>query len=311
MLYDKERFILLFLLILSTFFLLSIFTTSYSVGPNYHNVSIDTQVNITNAPPTIISIRIDEDNGSISTITLNAGSTEFVYCNATIRDYNGHSDVNYVNATFWDNSTATQEDILNNNSVYRNNTCTNVGDDGQYLSYWQCGFYVSYYANNGSQWACNISAEDNSSFNTNNYNITSVDSLYALNITTNSIDYGQVPVEGISENQSAVVVNFGNKPINVSVWGYGAVPGDNLAFNCSLNANISIENERFSTNISHIFSEKNNLSGSPQNVDFTIPKQTAPASLQQNTTYWQVYIPATGNPAGLCTGTIVFEAGSP
>mgnify|MGYP005838493555 CR=1 FL=1 len=287
------------------------FITSYSYGSNYENVTIDTQVNITNAPPTVLTVTIDEEVNGLDNITLSAGQTRSIYCNVTVRDWNGYDDVNMTNATLWDDDSVNMGDVDDENNHYTNSSCTNVGNDGTYLSYWQCAFDVYYYANNGSNWKCNATALDDSNFTDSNYNTTTINPLYALNISTQSIDYGDVPVEGTSDNQTADVINFGNMDINVSLWGYAKNPGDNLAFNCSLNGNISIGNERYGLNPVDDWNAKTNLSSTATDLGLTITKQTALGVPKQNTTYWQVYIPADENPAGFCTGNVVFEATAP
>jgi hypothetical protein len=290
----------------------AIFSLSYDYDANYKNVTVDTRVNITNAPPTVLSVTIDEAINGVENITLNAGRTRTIYCNATIRDWNGWADINQTNATFWDNSVASQSDPLNNNSVYRNNSCTLEDNDGQYVSYWTCAMDIYYYANNGNDWRCNVTAVDNSSFTDSNYNITTISPLYALNVSAQLIDFGEVAVEDYSSNQTVIVYNYGNMPINTSVWGYAKYPGDNLAMNCSINSNITIENEKYSVGQNLDFLSKTSLSAAATDMGFTLQKQIDPATMMSNTTHWQLYVPSYGTdaPAGICTGNVVFEATS-
>lgn len=287
------------------------FTTSYSFGPNYENVSVDTQVNITNAAPEVLAVLIDEQYDGPPNITLSAGQTRTVYCNSTIRDWNGFADVNRSNATLWDNNDANMGDSNNNTNHYTNTSCANVGDNGVYESYWTCTFNVQYYANNGSDWRCNVTGSDQNNFTGSGYNTTTFNPLYALNVSNTSLDYGDIAVGDYSSNQTVNVTNFGNMDINISTWGYGVTFNDGLAFNCSINSNISIDLERFTINSSNTFSEKTNLSNSAQDIGLTITRQTVAGQTKSNSTYWQVYIDPTNNPAGFCTGTVVFEAAIP
>jgi len=286
----------------------AVFTLSYSYDSNYKNVTINAKVNITNAPPEVLTVDITEGVDIFADITLLAGRTRTIYCNATIRDWNGHGDINKTNGTLWDNNNAVQSNPLNNNTLYRNTTCAKLSDDGQYIGYWQCSFDVLYYANNGSDWRCNITTVDNASFERSNFNTTILDSLYALNMSSVEIDYGNVAVEGTSENQSINVINFGNRAINVSVRGYAITEGDGLAFNCSLSGNISLGNERWSMNASQGWADKSNLTSTSADMGFLVAKQTVADTQQINTTYWQLYVPVTNNPAGACSGNVVFEA---
>ncbi len=148
---------------------------------------------------------------------------------------------------------------------------------------------------------------DTSSFLGNDTDNTTVNTLYALNLT-NPIDYGDLAIYDTSATMTANITNFGNVPINVSVYGYGATPGDNLAMTCD-QGNISISNERYAANATANFNTKVPLSGSPTQIpELTVQKQTLPGTQIVNNTYWQLYVPP--NPFGVCNGTVVFQAES-
>ena len=300
---SSKRRLLLALLVLVTAIALynALFSYSYSFDPNYRNVSVDTKVNITNARPEIMAVQLP------SSVTLNAGTTKLVYCNLTIRDWNGYDDIENVTAVFY-HSTSTAGAADNNNTHYTNNSCTNVSSTGNYAN-WTCGFFVLYHALNGT-WTCNATVTDNSSATDNTPdNTTTIDALLALNISTPSlytIDYGDLAVGDTSENKTAIVKNIGNQNINISVKGYGAVDNDGLALNCTV-GNISVDNERFSTDPAVDWLTKTALTSDFQTIDgLTVEKQTDPGAPPQNTTYWQLYVPP--NPYGQCNGTIVFQA---
>jgi hypothetical protein len=130
--------------------------------------------------------------------------------------------------------------------------------------------------------------------------------VYALNVT-DGIDYGAVAVEDWTGNITANITNLGNMAINVTVEGYGARKGDGLAMNCSLGGNITVGNERFSTeNVDWGF--KIPLNGSSQALsNLTLLKQND-STVVTNSTYWQLYIDSTNNPGGNCTGYVIFTA---
>jgi len=272
---------------------------------NYKNVTVWTHVNITNSKPEILALQVfQETNVSQKNITLNAGSTRLVVCNATIRDWNGYADVVLVNATLWDTRNSTNNATDNNNTHYTNYNCTNSGNGANYTVNYICNFSVYYYANNGT-WSCNATAMD--TYNKTGYmgNTTIFYPLYALNVT-DGIDYGNVAVEDTSFEKVANVTNFGNMPINLTLEGYGVRQGDGLAMNCSLSGNITVDNEKYST-VSGAFGTKTALTSSSIMVtSFTILKQTLPSTQIINSTYWQLYIPT--NPAGNCTGFVIFTA---
>jgi len=289
----------LLLLLLGILLYNAAFSFSYSVGPNYRNVSIDTTVNITNAAPEIMAITME------TPVTLNAGSTYLVECNVSVRDFNGAGDINYTEAVlFHSTSSATAAD--DNNTHYSNSSCAVASANGDYKNF-TCGFSVYYYALPGT-WTCNATVYDNRSYNDTAVNTTTFNQILALNISPTLIDYGNLSVGDTSANKSADITNIGNADIKTSVKGYGQAEGDGLAFVCQ-EGNITIDNERFSTNISASWATKTALSGAFQYVgSMVIPKQSQPGVLQTNTTYWQLYVPP--NPFGVCNGTIVFQAES-
>lgn len=266
---------------------------------NFEYLNVSSRVNVTNSYPGISRIAIDPN------ILLNAGSTKTVYCNVTIYDWNNYSDIKSVNATFWDNNTATFATGTEGVDHYTNTSCTVNGTWGIYYANYTCGFNVIYYANNGTNWMCNISVQDFYGLNATAQNTTSIQAYYALNVTP-TIDFGDMAVGDTKYNITSNITNFGNMPINVSVKGFGGtnnVTGAGLAMICSIR-NISISNLKYSINDS-IF--KTSLTGTATNISgLTVPKRTA--GEVWNTTYWDLYIPPVENPFGLCNGTVVFQA---
>jgi len=285
----------------------ALFSFSYSIGPNYRNVSIDTTVNITNSLPEIITLACENP------VTLDAGTTHVVACNATIRDWDGWADITNVSGIFYDADNASLSSPDDNNNHYTNSSCQPTGNDGNYTRYFTCNFTVWYYANAGSNWTINMTVVDSYAFNAsvgNNdtaVNTTTISQLLALNITPTLIDYGNMAVGDTSASgENANITNFGNSDINISLKGYGQAEGDGLAFVCDI-GNISVENERYS-----LVEAQPYASYTPLNTTFgmvaglTLPQQTNDTKQVLNSTYWKLYVPP--NPHGICNGTIVFQA---
>jgi len=240
-------------------------------------------------------------------IILAAGSTFDVECNFTVEDLNNISDISNVNATFFffQNSSTDPDD---NNVHYSNSSCTETGSSTNTINY-TCGFSILYYAVNGT-WNCNATAIDQQSFTDSRIINTTIDPLFALNTSTNLIDYLNSTIGSTSVEVIVNITNLGNQPINITVRGYGGndpVAGNGSAMICPTN-NISIENERFSV-FSGAFNSKTTLNYTSKHMNFTIPKQTS-ASQKINSSYWQIFIPVTtptlGN--GICNGTVIFQA---
>jgi len=263
---------------------------------NYDHVNVTATVNVTNAAPEILAQYFDQN------ITLVAGSTKFVTCNATIRDWNGYNDLSNVNATmyYYLNSSGQADDA---NEHYTNASCIETANDGQYLANYSCGFDVQYFANNGT-WYCNMSVIDNSGFVASNETNTTINALYALNVT-DVIDYGNLSLLEYSDNITATVTNFGNSAINVSVLGYGATEGDGIGLVCNQGTNITVDNERFSGSLVD-WTLKTPLSATNQDMNITLFQQQSDVTPVTYDTYWQLYVPP--NPFGVCTGTVRFTA---
>ncbi|MBU0667263.1 MAG: hypothetical protein ABIC91_02625 [Nanoarchaeota archaeon] len=295
------------------------FTTSYSYDSNYANVTIDTTVNITNSKPKITAVIISEGVGAFETITLSAGRTRQIHCNATIVDWDGYGDINSTNATFWDDNNADMSSPDDNNNHYFNSSCSFVKNTGLYTAVYKCTLKVYYYANNGSNWVCNVTTVDDYYFSkpNTNYtdslsNTTTLSALYAINLSNTLLDYGDVAVEDYSSEVSMDVVNFGNMAVNISVSGYAETPGDGLAMTCSLNGNISLDNERYTINSGTAFGSMTQLTGTDINIGgVQIAHQILDGTPVTNSTYWKLYIDPTNVPAGICNGTIVFSATIP
>jgi hypothetical protein len=274
------------------------FAEAYTIGPNYRNISIDTRANITNAQPEILNITLEDP------VTLNAGTTYPVSCNISVRDWNGAATIDTVNATYF-HSTSSLNAADDNNTHYTNSSCTQTGIDG-FLANYTCTFDVYYYAL-PNEWNCTVFANDTNSFVGNGTTNGSINELLALNVT-NPIDYGDLAINDFSTDQTANVTNFGNVPINVSVYGFGNTTGDGLAMVCD-QGNITVDNQRYATSPAIPYASKTSLTSSGVQLEnLTIGKQTLPTTEITNTTYWQLFVPP--NPFGQCNGTVVFQAES-
>jgi hypothetical protein len=303
---DKKALLVIFILLFSFIALRSVSVISWGPGSNYRNVSVKTTVNVTNAYPEVINISCN----SGSAITLTAGTTKNVSCLVQIRDYNGGGDINYVNGTFYLNTT-NSGDPDDNNSHYSNSSCVNVTANG-YFTNWTCAFEVWYYATNGT-WRMNSTVNDTYGAKTNGYGNTTISALLALNATP-TIDFGQLAVTDTSGLIQANVTNLGNIAINVSVYGYGGedpVAGAGLAMLCDYR-NITLSNERYSINATDTYATMTSITGAAVNIpQLIVQKQTVPSTYIINSTYWSLHVNLSTNPFGICNGTVIFSAVQP
>ncbi|HYD03643.1 MAG TPA: hypothetical protein VEC16_05070 [Alphaproteobacteria bacterium] len=283
------------------------------VGPNYKNVTVQTNLTITSSKPDMMNVTVyDATNSSLINVTLNAGGSKQIYCNGSVRNWQGTNDITLVRAVLWHNATSNYTAANNTNNHYSNSSCFLNSTTGAFTAWYACSFNVSYHANNGT-WVCNMTVENSYTANNSNFtgsalNYTQFYPVYALNVT-DGIDYGGVAVEDFSSDRQANITNLGNMHIGVSVEGYGATRGDGFAMICNLTGNITVDNERFSNQSGTLFAAKTPLTSNLGGVNISglnITKTTNASAPTMSTTYWQIYVPP--NPAGNCTGYIIFTA---
>ena len=266
---------------------------------NFEYVNVTTRVNVTHSMPVVLEVLVDQN------ITLNAGGFKTVYCNATIRDWNGWDDIDVVNATLYHISSFSG-DSDSGNTHYTNASCDFVQLDvsDPYNASAVCTFEVIHYANSGD-WFCNVTAEDFYNFTGSLENDTFIHELYALNVT-DVIDYGDLAVMDFSFDIPATITNFGNMNITVDVLGYGETEGDGLGLVCELGDNIGVEHQRFTPSSGVAWDDKTILSHLNQDMGLMIPQATDLSAPSNHTTYWQLFVPP--NPQGECTGNLRFTA---
>jgi len=305
---SSKVLLILLLLALAFFIFKGIPVTSWGPSSNYENYSVRTTVNVTNSYPEIINISCNQGQA----ITLSAGTTKNINCTVQIRDYNGWDDVKSANTTFYYYLNASS-DPDDNTVHYTNTSCVQADNDGLYIVNWTCNFDLWYYANNGT-WRANFTVNDSYAATDNEYGNTTITALLALNVT-NIIDFGNLAVtETTATPVQANVTNFGNVPINVSVYGFGGedpVAGAGLAMICA-QRNITLPNERYDLSSATTYDSMTSVTSSPITIPaLKIEKQTVPSTLMTNSTYWRLHVNLSTNPFGVCNGTVIFAAESP
>lgn len=276
-----------------------------------HNWSIacfDVFGNLGNSAQFTLTISVNSPNVTAANmepiIVLNAGSTRTVLCNVSVTDLDGAPDIVGVNATFYAQSNKSG-DPDNPNGHYTNSSCAVASSFGNQKNF-TCSFWPWSFAVNGTWW-CNATATDAENLVGIGKGNTSIDPLYALNVTDTYMDFGNVPTGAVSGNITQNISNIGNQPINVTTYAFGLVPGDGHAFSCST-SNIPANNLRFALNSTADYPQKTPLSGSLKQVGLTIRRQTVVDAASQNTTWWQLFVPLNVSDIGSCVGSVVFQA---
>jgi len=165
---------------------------------------------------------------------------------------------------------------------------------------------VQYFARNGT-WNCSALVNDSLSLQSAEWNVTNISALFALNVTPTLIDFGVMNAGTYSPNVTVNVTNLGNANINISVSGYARNLSDGYSFVCDA-GNYTIGLMKFSGNITALYSEKQNLTSSHQQIVGVTVNKTTNSSYSFNETYWQFYAEPTQSAFGNCTGFVVFQA---
>ncbi len=272
------------------------------------NVSVRTRVNITNAAPSVMNVSIDFP------ATLVANSTALIFCNVSVRDFNNISDLSHVNVSFF--STVLSGDLYPdfNRTHYSNVTCTNFTDQSEFTRSYNCGLQLNYNAVAGN-WTCNATVADLAGVKGVGFSTTTINDLIAIGVD-DLIDFGQMVIDNGSSNIPFNVTNYGNLPLNVTVFGYGATENDSAAMVCD-QGNISIENLYVSSNDTALsepigFPLMMQLNSSNATRKMILNLTLAPfnntIANATNTTVWRLFASSANGASGLCNGTVVFTA---
>lgn len=282
----------------------------------YDNTTVTTKLNVTNAPPTIHNTIIYDDNGTAWTndvMILNEGTIDMIYCNASVRDTNGWADINKSNATLFLHVPGPTHygEASDRDYIYANDSCQLDSIDG-YNGTVSCTFKVFFHAEPGA-WNCSVYVVDQYNYEATDFadTLKNISKLFALELNTTTIDYGNLAVGDVSGEEQVNIKNTGNSDINISVDGYGSIRGDGLAMNCSFGTSIAVGYERYA-----IFPDSNysvnmtSLTSSPLTygiANLTIIETDDDTANSTNLTYWRISVPF-GVEAGPCNGSIVFSA---
>ena len=285
--------------------------TSSVFGYN-QTVSSQTILNVTNSRPTVTEVYVFDNETTDNIIDLVGGSQKIVYCNATVNDYNGASDINNATAALY-HSSSSYPASDSNSDHYTNGSCGScIGIDTDNATC-SCRFNIWYYAVNNT-WTCNITVydfggESKSTILHNHGTGTGiVNSLISIEIPP-VIDFGNLTVGSLSDEVTHNVTNYGNVPVNITVRAYG---GDNesaystMAMICR-RGQIALTWEKYTGHAGSDYTTMTSVTDiNTQIQNFVVGKRTDPNSLgnSTNSTYWRLQVP--GSVAGMCNGTVIF-----
>lgn len=268
-----------------------------------------TTATITNAAPALTNCSIS------SSVTLTADGNVSVFCNCSVTDANGYSDIHSVNGTLFNHTTSATGAADNYKRVF-NNSCTKNHGSGNYLAA-NCTFNLPYYAAPGN-WRCNLMANDTSGnvLNitgdpTKSYDNMSVAGLVGITVDTSTIAYGSISA---GANGSAITVkvnNVGNVQVDAKF------EGTNLTNSSALGAGVpasflNFSRQWYSFNSDFLPASNNYKLGNSTfaSVSFNASYNLAPAQsapVVNMTQYFKLEVPD-GQASGSYSGTVLVTA---
>ena len=246
-------------------------------------------------------------------ITLTEGATTTIYATSTVTDFNGYADMTSATGTIYRSGVANGAGCTaNDNSCYQvaSTSCTFNSCSGNSCTL-ACRADIQYVADAtdvgsvfpSENWLARIQVKDSTGFNTvaTSFGV-ELNTLYALAVTTGTIDFGSITVGQNSGTTVATstIQNTGNAGIDIQVSGTNLTDGANT---------IAVGEQKYATSTFQYGSCSicQFLTGSATNVDLNIPKPAATTTQSTSTVYWGINIP-NGTAATLHTGINTFIA---
>lgn len=258
------------------------------------------RVTISNVPPSVSIVTLFNQDGEDAAVTLTAGSTVDVFCNATLTDYDGYADITSVTATLY-HSTSSSGASDDENVHFTNSSCV-LGTNTSLIDVpATCYFTLNYMATNGT-WTCEITADDGT-ITGSDTDTNTVDSLAALDVLEPTINFGSMDLgENSSSAQNMTVQNLGNVLIDSRFSGdnysctYGIIPVGNTRYDL-----ITGGYDDMSTDLTEDATTQTGFDLGVRGV------ATADGADSTEGEYWTIMLPST-DIAGTCTNTLTVTA---
>jgi hypothetical protein len=240
---------------------------------------------------------------------LSAGAYTSIECNSSFNFSIGGGNITGVSAQFFVTGLG-EGSSVDNSTHYVNSSCAPISVAGYYANF-SCVFRVAYWALNGS-WTCNATATTNAEVNGSKSFAGVVDPLFAFDMSSLWVDYGNLSVGETSIEKSLSLQNVGNQNLSMDSYGFGGFVegiGTGYSFLCP-NWNITIGNERYSQSSGVSWSAMTPLTSVPgTDLGLVVPKQINETNVTRSL-YWLLYVEPTAQaaPKGVtCNGTINFD----
>ena len=262
----------------------------------------DVQGNVTvNSVPSVGTVTLWNQNGTVDPIDLSVGSTVTVTANATITDLNNGTDIANATAVLYSSSVGAG-DPNNNNTHITNSLCdlSEVDpevDNNTIVA--TCTFEMNYNALPGT-WNVTITATDAGALSSSNTGGNEVNDNIGLEVNETSISFGSMTSGSNSSDDevpSTTITNMGNVDINPKVSG--------TDFTCT-NGEIPVTNIKYNNETGNYDSMSSSLSEVATPDDNSLIHYLSDEETPQGSEYWTIQVPS--DVGGVCTNTITIVA---
>jgi len=232
------------------------------------------------------------------------GSTTTFHINGVVSDQNGWTDISTVTASLYRSGVGSWC-TANNNNCYFHPACMFSNSTGTIRSF-DCAIEVANYAeptDSGSiysaeTWNANVIVEDLSALTGTNSTTNELLSLLSVS-TTNSIDYGNMPVNQTSTSSATLIItNRGNVNIDVTIASDGMT--------CTVGSLPAYLQKWDLADVDYTSMQKT-LGATGQLAGLNLLKQTSSQTASTGTLYWRIKIPY-GVAGGVCSGATYISA---
>jgi len=264
------------------------------------NETIPINASVNNTVPYTVGVSVQ------GPVDLIANGQQRINCTANVTDDNGAADILGADAVLYHSSVALSSPD-NESNHYTNASCGACTVLNSTAASCGCTFALDYWALPGA-WTCSVRGIDAGGNGTYGSGPTTVNQLQAVDVSPTLLDYGSIDGGIPSPEENVSVINLGNVPIDVDLWGYAVTQGDDLAMSCANGANITVSAERFSTSQGATYGAMTPLAGTLPTAPtalLSIPVRSG-ASNSSLPLYWRIQ--SGSGVLGECNGTIVFHA---
>ncbi len=238
-------------------------------------------------------------------ISLTPATTETIWCNGTVMDDDGLTDIDTVQGHLLLNGTLPSDPLDRRNHYHDPDCDLTITLDGGFA----CSFDVYFFADPGA-WACNIIVNDSHGYTNTSNLTTAVEELMAIRVDESILDFGllEVGTDTGTTDHTHTIYNEGNVAFDILIDTFNTTIGDSTAMGCDIGS-IPAENVRASLDAGRSIDTRTAAPALGTGfLDTNLTEQdlsegTLPTS---TSVHWGIIIPE--SIAGQCTGNVRYIA---